>query len=390
MKCPGCFANLSDLRDVCPKCKKDLRDYKKTLGLAITYPQLTYRAILDKYGISQQKGTDQKNPTFLGSLSNFFGDLLVSHPTEIETADKLEEISQDLNEISEIPTPSPEVETSCQVNPTSRLFRQARAEVSQQPSSNEIDLTSARSFIGEAQQKVILMFGLARDELNGVRRQESDKPLLSSERTLESEALSSRLKEVETVYEQTTASSGRLKDLASKNQIADRAAAMETDATGSTPNALGPSHLLPAPIWRRLAAYFTDVIVAQTLTALALAGYDAWYSLGILDAIISQSYEATTVDLDTVAFTILIAPPIGLLLYFFFSYLLFRGSSGESLFSVDIRKSNGRVASNSQLLFRALFLVLNLTFLPIFPILFLGRSFSDLISGTQAYLSPKS
>ncbi len=48
MKCPGCGASFSDLRDLCPGCFGDLRQHKQLLGIAVTYPGLGYSELLQR------------------------------------------------------------------------------------------------------------------------------------------------------------------------------------------------------------------------------------------------------------------------------------------------------------------------------------------------------
>lgn len=56
MKCPNCHYICSDLRDLCPQCALDLRTHKQTIGLAVTYANLSYEELLIKSGKKSKQG----------------------------------------------------------------------------------------------------------------------------------------------------------------------------------------------------------------------------------------------------------------------------------------------------------------------------------------------
>lgn len=54
MKCPECQSNFSELRDVCPGCALDLRDYKTERGFPVSFEDLTYEELLKKFPRTKQ------------------------------------------------------------------------------------------------------------------------------------------------------------------------------------------------------------------------------------------------------------------------------------------------------------------------------------------------
>ena len=52
MKCPQCSFICSDLRDLCPKCRLDLRPQKRIIGVKITDPLASYDDLAAKAGIA--------------------------------------------------------------------------------------------------------------------------------------------------------------------------------------------------------------------------------------------------------------------------------------------------------------------------------------------------
>ncbi len=48
MKCPTCGASFSDLRDLCPGCLVDVRPYKQTHGIKVSYPGLGYSELVQR------------------------------------------------------------------------------------------------------------------------------------------------------------------------------------------------------------------------------------------------------------------------------------------------------------------------------------------------------
>ena len=48
MKCPGCSAQFSDLRDVCPSCLSDLRSFKRQNGIPVSYPAASLESLVRK------------------------------------------------------------------------------------------------------------------------------------------------------------------------------------------------------------------------------------------------------------------------------------------------------------------------------------------------------
>lgn len=71
MKCPGCKFICSDLRDLCPKCAVDLREFKERLGLRIINPELSTQQLIEKtFG----RGLPTESPvTLLDILRKFLG-----------------------------------------------------------------------------------------------------------------------------------------------------------------------------------------------------------------------------------------------------------------------------------------------------------------------------
>lgn len=49
MRCPECNASFSELRDVCPTCSNDLREYKTKLKIPISFPELPYTELILKF-----------------------------------------------------------------------------------------------------------------------------------------------------------------------------------------------------------------------------------------------------------------------------------------------------------------------------------------------------
>lgn len=68
MKCPNCHENFSDLRDLCPKCRLDLRGHKREKGIRITYPDANYQELLKKL-INKQ--TTEDTPIFYNIAKKF-------------------------------------------------------------------------------------------------------------------------------------------------------------------------------------------------------------------------------------------------------------------------------------------------------------------------------
>jgi len=58
MKCPSCNASFSELRDLCPSCLMDIRQFKRQNGLTVSYPFASYDAILKKF----KKETETSSP----------------------------------------------------------------------------------------------------------------------------------------------------------------------------------------------------------------------------------------------------------------------------------------------------------------------------------------
>jgi uncharacterized RDD family membrane protein YckC len=78
MKCPDCNFVCSDLRDVCPKCYVDLREFKSELGIPVTNPRATYEQLLERAGLTRTKLPDDApnastHKGFRGFLASFFG-----------------------------------------------------------------------------------------------------------------------------------------------------------------------------------------------------------------------------------------------------------------------------------------------------------------------------
>lgn len=63
MKCPSCSSTISDLRDVCPICRIDLRSEKSALGLSAANPNASHEEILSRMGQqgpSSMRGADEE------------------------------------------------------------------------------------------------------------------------------------------------------------------------------------------------------------------------------------------------------------------------------------------------------------------------------------------
>jgi len=80
MKCPECDYFFSDLRDICPKCRLDLRQYKLERGLPVTQPDADYDDLVSKHSLKSED-RDQTG-SFLSRLTG-----LVAHLSKPEQPD---------------------------------------------------------------------------------------------------------------------------------------------------------------------------------------------------------------------------------------------------------------------------------------------------------------
>lgn len=87
MKCPDCGFVCSELRDLCPKCLVDMRNFKRSVGLPISHPRASYEQLLARttgsnvggsptMGTSEASGEAQTNSTAFSPLSKFISTFL--------------------------------------------------------------------------------------------------------------------------------------------------------------------------------------------------------------------------------------------------------------------------------------------------------------------------
>lgn len=67
MKCPGCNFVCSELRDICPRCKIDMRPFKGSVGLPITNPKVKYAELVAKLE-KQSRAPAREAASFVGKL----------------------------------------------------------------------------------------------------------------------------------------------------------------------------------------------------------------------------------------------------------------------------------------------------------------------------------
>ncbi len=82
MKCPECRFICSNLRDICPKCLLDLRQYKRSHSLPISFPKATYEELLGKLG---KLPTTGKNSERKGWFSKLFFSSTPEQPASSNT-----------------------------------------------------------------------------------------------------------------------------------------------------------------------------------------------------------------------------------------------------------------------------------------------------------------
>lgn len=343
MKCPNCTTPISELRDVCPACISDLRSFKQSSGLPVSYPKLTFRALLDKYGLkaSLPPELDQK----------------------IEVAET-PQISQIAHEFQFLESPASSLKG---------LFVEARKDLSKLSSSTELDMSTAVVLSTRERERALILLQLAREEIAGVKHTRVEKLRTSADVTIENTEVTARLRELESAVLSASTPLAKLKDLAptgrvgqsGQNQPVERLTNQIESATRS----------------RRIIAYLSDLVGASILFSIVFAIYDGINDLGAVDALISQSYEM--INLAAVLPILYWMVPSALWGYFVLSYLSMGGTFGELFTSLDVSShKRGRIGLG-RLLFRALLLPTNLLLITSVPILFARRGLVDWLAGTR-------
>jgi|GEM_PF-6744368 len=94
MKCPDCEYVFSDLRDICPKCCIDLREFKRERGMQVTQPHATYQQLVEKHSLKFQEQSGGETESFLSRLTG-----LISNPASFsapaESSDRSSDTTSD-------------------------------------------------------------------------------------------------------------------------------------------------------------------------------------------------------------------------------------------------------------------------------------------------------
>ncbi len=159
MKCPDCGFVCSDLRDICPKCLVDLRDFKEQTGLRVSNPRASYEQLVDRatkgtgsgaFLVSQpSKSIETENSerapgkTLVGFLSGFFSrarSSSVSSPTPSESP------APSSSEVRAPIAPESEKESDLEVVAAQeRGFLQSHPDLGESPSTAPFDAPQAET-----------------------------------------------------------------------------------------------------------------------------------------------------------------------------------------------------------------------------------------------------
>jgi uncharacterized RDD family membrane protein YckC len=116
MKCPDCNFVCSDLRDICPKCFVDLREFKTELGIPVTNPKASYEQLLERTGAARTalRGIVDPSPTksnLWGAVAGLFG-AKTSGGNQKTTGEELESLSLKVERPLPTPREAPQAETN--------------------------------------------------------------------------------------------------------------------------------------------------------------------------------------------------------------------------------------------------------------------------------------
>jgi len=134
MKCPECDYFFSDLRDICPKCRLDLRQFKLERGLPVTQPDAAYDDLVSKHSLKSED-KDQTG-SFLSRLTGLVAQLSKSEQPDssrIETSadvhpDREEQLSGVEDQFEALPEEQLPVESALELEIERESEPEAKAE----------------------------------------------------------------------------------------------------------------------------------------------------------------------------------------------------------------------------------------------------------------------
>lgn len=194
MKCPNCQFVCSELRDICPKCLLDFRPYKRSLGLQITFPDLSYAELTAKVMKKPlaENSAEEQEANLLSSLKEFGRDVISALspanleeqplPREKETTPEMQNIAtlcKDAEEEIQHTTPIVIPEAAPRNAPTIIDFSDSQEDLTeildQMIGETEIEVEAVKP--GETDNAI--EFDFVFDDQPGCDNQGEDPPVLS-------------------------------------------------------------------------------------------------------------------------------------------------------------------------------------------------------------------
>jgi len=341
VKCPQCEFTFSDLRDICPKCCLDLRDFKRSSNIAVTYPNAAYEELYFKLKGSYPSRSEAP-----------------AHQPEVE-AQATSSAPQSLSTFS----------AAGNTAALGEFFDGAFAELSSIKSDEIYEFQSEQFRNVQNRDDIQLLFDISFDTIKDPELEKAplEKVITSDERKIQNESLQVQLARVERVV--------------SAPQMSLKAQPLGKPAPGQAANFAAQA---PASISKRALAFGLDFFILA-LVSLGIA---------LLTILLDKSSILSKLSVvQNIEILDLIPPFVGaavsmlmlLILYPFLSYLFLGRTYGEKVYGLELLRIDGRRPHFGNIAVRSMAAPLSLLFFGYLPLFRKKQPFHDVLSKTALF-----